>query len=95
MFCYFIMLCFFTGQPNTIYAQHCYNSKLLLFTAVASFLFFSFVGCFTCVPDSFELVYWGTGTDLSVGVWLLSGETLLQVKNFTGRRWDSNLGTCR
>ena len=32
------------------------------------------------------------GTDLSVGVRLLSGETLLQAKNSTGRRWDSNPG---
>ena len=23
-------------------------------------IFFSLVGCFTCVPDSFKLVYWGT-----------------------------------
>ena len=30
-------------------------------------LFFFFVGCFTCAPDSFELVYWVHGTDLCVG----------------------------
>ena len=35
------------------------------------------------------------GTDLSVGVQLLSGETLLQAKNSTGHRWDSNPGICR
>ena len=31
------------------------------------------------------------------GTWhrLLSGETLLQEKNSTGRRWDSNPGPCR
>ena len=51
------------------------------------------VGCFTWVPDSFELVVSGTfGTDTSVGVWLLSGETLLQEKNFTGISWNSNPG---
>ena len=47
-----------------------------------------FFGRFTCAPDSFELVYWGT--------WhVLSGETLSQVKNSTGRWWDSNPGPCR
>ena len=30
------------------------------------------------------------GTDVSVGVRLLSGKTLLQAKNSTGHRWDSN-----
>ena len=35
------------------------------------------------------------GTDVSVGVRLLSGETFLQAKNSTGRRWDSNPGPCR
>ena len=35
------------------------------------------------------------GTDLSVGVRLLSGETLLHEENSTGRRWDSNPGPCR
>ena len=35
------------------------------------------------------------GTDLSVGIRLLSGETLLQAKNSTGSRWDSNPGHCR
>ena len=35
------------------------------------------------------------GIDVSVGVRLLSGETLLQVKNFTGHRWDLNPGPCR
>ena len=34
-------------------------------------------------------------THLSVGVWLLSGETLLQTKRFTGYRWDLNPGSCR
>ena len=35
------------------------------------------------------------GTDVSVGVRLLSGEILLQAKNSTGRRWDSNPGPYR
>ena len=52
-----------------------------------------FFFCFTCGSDSLELVYWST--DLSVEVLLLSGETLLQVKNSTGYKWDSNLGPCR
>ena len=30
-------------------------------------------------------------TDVGVIIWLLSVETLLQEKNSTGRRWDSNL----
>ena len=34
------------------------------------------------------------GTDVSVGALLLSGETLLHVKNFAGHRWDSNPGPC-
>ena len=29
------------------------------------------------------------GTDVSIGIRLLSGETLLQGKKSTGRRWDS------
>ena len=32
------------------------------------------------------------GTDVSVGIHLLSGETLLQAKNSTDCRWDSNPG---
>ena len=32
---------------------------------------------------------------IDVGVWLGSGETFLQEKNFTGRRLDSNSGPCR
>ena len=35
------------------------------------------------------------GTDVSVGVRILSGETLLQAKNSTGRNRDSNQGPCR
>ena len=35
------------------------------------------------------------GTDFSVGIRLLSGETLLQAKNSSGHRWGSNLGPCR
>ena len=34
------------------------------------------------------------GTDVSVGISLLSGENLLQEKNSTGSRWDSNPGPC-
>ena len=45
------------------------------------------VACFTCTPDSIELV--------KLVNRLLSGETLLQAKNFTGYRWDSNPGPCR
>ena len=37
------------------------------------------VGHFACAPDSFEAS-------------LMSGETLLQEKNSTGCRWDSNPG---
>ena len=52
------------------------NSKLFFFVVVA---------CFTCTPDSIELVNWGAhGTDVSFGARLLSGETFLQVKNSTG-----------
>ena len=32
--------------------------------------------------------------DPSVGVQLLSGETCLQTKHCTGRRWDLNPGSC-
>ena len=56
---------------------------------------FFFVACLTCTPDSIELVIGAHGTDVSVGVRLLSGETLLQVKNSTGRRWNSPPGPCR
>ena len=35
------------------------------------------------------------GTDVSDGVASLSGETLLQEKNSTGHRWDSNPGPYR
>ena len=35
------------------------------------------------------------GADVSVEIQLLSGETLLQEKNSTGRRWDLNPGPCR
>ena len=41
--------------------------------------------CFTCFSDSFKLDLWGT----DVGVWLVSGETLLEEKNLTGCGWDS------
>ena len=34
------------------------------------------------------------GTDFSAGVQLVSGETLLQTKNFTSHKWDSKLGPC-
>ena len=45
--------------------------------------------------DSLGLDNQGTlHTDVSDGVRLLSGETLLQAKNSTGRRWDSNQGPC-
>ena len=51
------------------------------------------VVCFTCVPlISLSYFIEAHDPDLSVGVRLLSGETLLQVKNFTGRRWDLNPG---
>ena len=43
--------------------------------------------------DSLGLDNWGT--DISVGSRLLSGETLLQAKNSTGRWWDSNPGPYR
>ena len=39
--------------------------------------------------NSFELVYWGAGTDLSVGF------RLVQKQNFTAHRWDSNPGSYR
>ena len=42
---------------------------------------------FECDPDS-VLDNWGT--DVSVWFWLVSGETLLQVTNFTSHRWDLN-----
>ena len=32
------------------------------------------------------------GADVSVGIQLLSGETLLQLKRSTGHRWGSNPG---
>ena len=35
------------------------------------------------------------GTDVSVRIRLLSRETLLQAKNFSGHRWGSNSGPCR
>ena len=35
------------------------------------------------------------GTDVSVRIRLLSEETLLQEKNYTGRRWDLNPGPYR
>ena len=38
---------------------------------------------------------WMARKMLALVVWLLSGETLLQAKKFTGRRWDSNPGPCR
>ena len=53
-----------------------------------------FLGNFTCTHDSFEFIG-AHGTDLRVRVWLLSAETLLQAKNFTGYRWDPNPGSCR
>ena len=52
--------------------------------------------CFTRDPDSFLSKFIKAhGTDLGVGVRLLSGETFLQVKNSTGHRWDSNPSPCR
>ena len=43
------------------------------------------VGCCTCAPDSFVIVFfWVHGTDVSIGVWLESGESLLQEENSTG-----------
>ena len=53
------------------------------------------VGCFTCAPDGFELVYCAHGTDESVGVGLLSGKNSLQENNRTHHRWDSHPGICR
>ena len=53
------------------------------------------LGVLHATPDKFEAVYCSTGTDLSIGVQLLSGEILLQEKNSTGRRWDLNPGPCR
>ena len=50
-------------------------------------------GVFACVPDSFMLVYLNTW--LARMLALVSGETLLQEKNSTGRRWDSNPGPWR
>ena len=54
-----------------------------------------FVDIFFCAwsftYDSAISYYWGT--DLGVGVRLLSEETLLQVKKSTGRRWDLNPGS--
>ena len=35
------------------------------------------------------------GTDVGVAVRSLNGNTLLEAKNFTGRRWHSNPGPCR
>ena len=46
-------------------------------------------------PDSLWLDIGAHGTDVSVGIQLLSGETLLQAKNSAGRRWDSNPGPFR
>ena len=42
---------------------------------------------FACDPDSF---YANWGTDVSVWIRLVSGETLLQATNFTSHRWDLN-----
>ena len=55
-----------------------------------------FVGCFTCAPDNFEASFVvHMAQILTLGVQLLSRETLLQVKNSTGRRWVSNPSPCR
>ena len=35
------------------------------------------------------------GTDIGIWVWLVSGETLLEEKNSTGRRWDLDSGPYR
>ena len=52
-----------------------------------------FVWCITCVSDSY--IIGAHGTDVSIRVWLMSGENLLQEKNSAGRRWESNSGTYR
>ena len=48
-----------------------------------------------CLFTCFNYIIGAHGTDVSVEIRLLSGETLLQVKNLIGRRWDSNPGPCR
>ena len=54
------------------------------------------LGCLTCVPDCLELVLLENMAQILVlGVRLLSGETWLQNKNSTGRRWDFNPDPCR
>ena len=55
----------------------------------------AFTNIFFWVPGGFELFIGANGMDLSVGVRLLSGETLLQEKKSTGRRWDLNPGPCK
>ena len=54
---------------------------------------FCFLLVLHATPDSLRIDNWGT--DVSVGIQLLSGETLLQAKNSTSRRWCLNPGFCR
>ena len=51
-----------------------------------------FVACFCLIALS--QVIGAHGTDVSFEIRLLNGETLLQAKNFTGHKWDSNPGPC-
>ena len=51
---------------------------------------------FTCNPlIASGLIIGAHDTDVGAGIQLLNGETLLQAKNSTGRRRDSNPGPCR
>ena len=83
---------------------------LLLLTQLTLFICFASL-CTEelCVSDTFSFSYsrfflsqmasgqiiGAHGTDGSIGIPLLSGETFLQEKNSTGRRWDLNPGPCR
>ena len=64
------------------------NHKMELVACIRCLLQRFFFWCFICVPDRFKIDY--CGTYVSVGVRLVSGETLLQAKNSTGHSWDSN-----
>ena len=69
-----------------VYVSICLRSYLVvLWIDIVQIIYFFFTACFTCTRDSIELVIGAHGTDVSVGVRLLSGETLLQAKNSIGR----------
>ena len=78
--------------------------KYIVYTTYIQFILLVSIGTvvcflFVCLFYMQPLIASGSiieahGTDVSVGIRLLSGETLLQEKSSTGYNWDSNPGPC-